>query len=163
MNGDIYTFPLMRNETENRNDGYNEFKTPFSHIETIKRHFMTVFAEESIYDILPSLYELDNDNSLRSAILKIILQLFRYSPKEMIIYFKINSPFIGLINNVILNEEIEQKLLTQLGLLILLEIVRYFNSNKVYGFLIFRNALDFGYELVKATNYVNKLLTVSFI
>ncbi len=132
MNGDIYTFPLLRNEMlENRYEGYNDFKTSFTHLETIKRHFMTVFAEESIQEILPSLYELDNDNSLRSAVLKIILQLIRYAPKEMVIYFKINSPFVGLINNVILSEEIEQKLLNQLGLLILIEIVKYFNSNKM--------------------------------
>ena len=95
----------MRNESvENRFDGYNDFKTPFSHIETLKRHFMTVFAEENINEILPSLYELDNDTSLRSAILKIMLQLFRFSPKEMIIYFKVNSPYIGLINNLILSD-----------------------------------------------------------
>ena len=136
MNGDIYTFPLMRNEIiETRNDGYNDFKTSFSHIETIKRHFLSVFSEENIHEIFPSLYELDNDNSLRSAILKIILQLFRYSPKEMIIFFKINSPFINLINNVIVTEEIEQKLLTQLSLLILIEIVKYLNSNKMYFFI----------------------------
>lgn len=132
MNGDIYSFPLMRNETiENRFDGYNDFKTPFSHIETLKRHFMAVFAEENINEILPSLYELDNDNSLRSAILKIVLQLIRYSPKEMTIYFKNSSPYIGLINNLILADDIDQKLLTQLGILILMEVVKYFNSIKV--------------------------------
>ena len=92
---------------------------------------MTVFAEENINDILPSLYELDNDNSLRSATLKIILQLLRYSPKEMVIYFKNSSPYIGLINNLVIADDVDQKLLTQLGLLILIELVKYFNSVKV--------------------------------
>lgn len=132
MNGDIYAFPLLRNETiENRFEGYNDFKTAFSHIETLKRHFMSIFAEEGISEILPSLYELDNDISIRNAILKIILQLFRFSPKEMIIYFKSNSPYVGLINSLILCEEIDQKILTQLGILILIEIVRYMNLVKM--------------------------------
>lgn len=132
MNGDIYSFPMMRNEAlENRFEGYNEFKTPFSHIETLKRHFMSIFAEENIHEILPSLFELDNDASLRGAILKIILQLMRYSPKEMIIYFKANSPYVGLINSLILSDDVDQKLLTQLGYLILIEILKYFNPLKM--------------------------------
>jgi hypothetical protein len=132
MNGDIYSFPMMRNESgENRFDGYNEFKTPFSHIETLKRHFITVFAEENISEVLPSLYELDNDTSLRSAILKILLQLFRFSPREMVIYFKANSPYIGLLNNVIVLEDNENRSLAQIGLLITCEVIRYFNANKM--------------------------------
>lgn len=132
MNGDIYSFPLMRNENnENRFEGYNEFKTPFSHIETLRRHFMTTFVEENINEILPSLYELENDNSLRSAVLKIVLQLLRFSPKEMIIYFKFNSPYVGLINNLIISEDMDSKALLQTGLLILIELVRNFNSSKV--------------------------------
>ena len=132
MNGDILAFPLMRNESiENRFEGYNEFKTPFSNIETLRRHFMTIFIDENINDVLPSLFELDNDASLRGAILKIILQLMRFSPKEIIIYFKTNSAYVGLINSLILSEEVDQKLLTQLGLLILIEILRYFNPLKM--------------------------------
>jgi len=132
MNGDILSFPLMRNESiENRFEGYNEFKTPFSNIETLRRHFMTIFIDENINDVLPSLFELDNDASLRGAILKIILQLMRFSPKEIIIYFKTNSAYVGLINSLILSEDLDQKLLTQLGLLILIEILRYFNPLKM--------------------------------
>ncbi len=132
MNGDILAFPLMRNESiENRFEGYNEFKTPFSNIETLRRHFMTIFIDENINDVFPSLFELDNDASLRGAILKIILQLMRFSPKEIIIYFKTNSAYVGLINSLILSEEVDQKLLTQLGLLILIEILRYFNPLKM--------------------------------
>ncbi len=132
MNGDIYSFPLMRNESvENRFEGYNDFKTPFSHIETLKRHFMTVYAEENINEILPSLYELDNDYSLRSAILKMILQLLRYSPKEMIIYFKASSPYIGLLNGLVSSDDIDNKLLVQLATLIFIELVRHFNMLKM--------------------------------
>lgn len=132
MNGEIANFPMMRNESgENRFEGYNEYKTPFSHIETLKRHFITVFAEENISEVLPSLYELDNDPSLRSAILKILLQLFRFSPREMVVYFKQNSPYIGLLNNVIVLEDNENKSLAQIGLLITCEVVRYFNANKM--------------------------------
>ncbi len=132
MNGDIFSFPLMRNESiENRFEGYNDFKTAFSNIDTLKRHFMSVFVEENIQEILPSLYELDNDASLRGAILKIILQLMRYNSKEMSIYFKGNSPYIGLINSLILSDDVDQKLLTQLGFLILIEILKYFNPLKM--------------------------------
>ena len=132
MNGDIFSFPLMRNESvENRFEGYNDFKTPFSHIETLRRHFMSMFVDENINDVLPSLFELDNDASLRGAILKIILQLMRFSPKEIIIYFKTNSAYVGLINSLILSDDVDQKLLTQLGFLILIEILRYFNPLKM--------------------------------
>lgn len=131
MNGDIYPFPLLRNDNnETKFDGYNDFKTTFSHIDTIRRHFINIFSENSINEILPILYELDNDLSLKSAILKIILQLIRYSMKEMIIYFKSNSPYIGLINNLFISEDAEHKLLCQLGLLILIELVKYFTSLK---------------------------------
>jgi hypothetical protein len=132
MNGDIYSFPLLRNENnENKFEGYNDYKTAHSHIETLKRHFLNLFAENNINEIFPVLYELDNDASLKSAILKIILQLLRLSPKEMIIYLKSSSPYVTLINNLFNSEEVEQKLILQLGFLILIEIVRYLNSIKV--------------------------------
>jgi hypothetical protein len=130
-NGDIQAYPLVRNENSENYEGYNDFKTIFSHIETVKRNFLTIFIENNIYDILPVLYELDNDLAMKVSILKILLQLFRYSPKDMIVYFKSNSPFVSLINNIFENDEADNKSIYQLGLLLLIEIVRYLNLSKM--------------------------------
>jgi hypothetical protein len=129
-NGDIQAFPLIRSDND-KFEGYNEFKTIFSHIETVKRNFLNIFMENGIYDILPVLYELDNDIAIKTSILKILLQLFRYSPKDMISYFKSNSPFVSLINNIFENDDVDNKAIYQLGLLLLIEIVRYLNTNKM--------------------------------
>lgn len=74
MNGDILPFPLQKfNDMNNqsKNDPYIEYKTTFEHIEKIKSNFMSQFIQEAIYDILPVLFELDNDVSLKSAILRV--------------------------------------------------------------------------------------------
>lgn len=132
MNGEINYFPFMRNEAaENKFEGYNEFKTAFSHLETLKRNFLNLFIENGINDVLPVLFELDNDFSLKSAILKIILQLLRHSPKEMSVFFKLNSPFVSIINCLFNFENYEAKPLSQLGYLILIELLKHFNSVKV--------------------------------
>jgi len=133
MNGEINSFPFMRNENaENKFEGFNDFKTAFSHLETLKRNFLSLFVEHGINEVLPVLFELDNDFSLKSAILKIILQLLRYNPKEMIVFFKLNSPFVTIINCLFNFENYEAKPLSQLGYLILIELLRYFNSAKMY-------------------------------
>jgi hypothetical protein len=132
MNGEIQTFPISRNENiDNRYELYNEYKTTFSTIEGLRRNFITVLLENNILDILPILYELDNQISLKLAILKIILQILRLSPKEIMPYLRMNSPYVGLINNIFENDEMENKLITQLGYLILIEIVKHLNSFKM--------------------------------
>jgi hypothetical protein len=131
VNGDVNAFPLIRNENMEKYDGYNDFKSAFSHIDTVKRTFLNMFIENGIYDILPVLYELENDIAVKTAVLKILLQLFRYSPKDMIIYFKTNSPYVSLINNIFENDDIENKNIYQLGLLLLIDIVKYLNNNKM--------------------------------
>ena len=132
MNGEIHSFPFMRSEnSENKFDGFNDFKTAFSHLETLKRIFINLFVENGINDVLPVLFELDNDYSLKSAILKILLQLLRYCPKEMIVFFKTNSPFISIINCLFNFDNYESKPLSQLGYLILIELLKYFNSVKM--------------------------------
>lgn len=45
--------------------------------------------------------------------------------------FKIfNSPFVAMLNNIFNIEEIEQKLLIQLGLVLLIKVVRYASISK---------------------------------
>lgn len=123
----------MRNENaENKFEGFNDFKTAFSHLETLKRNFLNLFIENGINEVLPVLFELDNDYSLKSAILKIILQLLRYSPKEMTVFFKLNSPYVSMINCLFNFENYEAKPLSLLGYLILIELLKHFNSTKMY-------------------------------
>lgn len=125
----------MRNENaENKFEGFNDVKTAFSHLETLKRNFLSLFVEQGINEVLPVLFELDNDYSLKSAILKIILQLLRYNPKEMIAFFKLNSPFVSIVNCLFNFENYEAKPLSQLGYLILIELLKYFNSVKMYEY-----------------------------
>ncbi len=132
MNGDVQPFPISRNENiDNKYEVYNEYKTTFSTIEGLRRSFIALLLENGILEILPILYELDNQVSLKLAILKIILQILRLSPKEIMPYLRMNSPYVGMINNIFENEEIENKLITQLGYLILIEVVKHLNSYKM--------------------------------
>jgi hypothetical protein len=132
MNGDIQPFPIARNENiDNRFELYNEYKTTFNNIEGLRRSFIAVLLENGILEILPVLYELDNQISLKLAILKIILQILRLSPKEIMPYLRMNSPYVGMINNIFENEEVENKLILQLGYLILIEVVKHLNSFKM--------------------------------
>ena len=71
----------------------------------------------------------------------------------MFTYLKTNQ-YIGLVNNIFQHEESDQKTITQLAYLLLIEIVRVFNSAKV-------NAAEVGYDLVKPTQYINRMLSVS--
>ena len=136
MNGEIQPFPFSRNENlDNKFDTYNEYKTTFSHIETLKKNFLSIVIDNNINDIFPVLYELDNDISLKSAVLKILLQLLRISPKDTVLYFKTNSPYVSLINNIFENEELDNKILTQLGYLLLMELIKYHNTIKMYIYL----------------------------
>jgi hypothetical protein len=79
--------------------------------------------------------------------------LVRYSPKDTIPFFLSNSANVTLLNNIFLSEDSELKNLTQLCLLIMTEIIRFFNLNK-------KNINDIGIDLARMTSYVNKLLSV---
>ena len=155
INGEIHSFPFLRNENlENRFEGYNEVKTAFSHIDLLKKHFFTVSKNENIFDLLPKLYELENEIALKSTILKIILQLFRFNSKEMIPYFLVkNGPYMNIINSTVTCEDMDKKILIQLGLLILIELVKYTNANKI-------NLMDYGYEINNALKHINKTFQI---
>ncbi len=151
INGEIHSFPFLRNEAiEQRFEGYNEVKTAFSYIDLLKKHFFTICKNENIFDILPKLYELENEIGLKNTILKLMLQLFRYNSEEMTPYFlNKNSTYITIINKVVNCEDVDKKPLTQMGLLILIEIVKYCNKQKI-------NIADFGYNIQQALSYITK-------
>ena len=70
----------------------------------------------------------------------------------MINYFLIKGgAYQNIINNIVTLEEVDKKTLTQYGLLILIELVRYCNNNKI-------PILNYGYEIQKALNYINRTL-----
>lgn len=71
----------------------------------------------------------------------------------MIVYLK-TTQYIGLLNNIFQHEETDQKTITQLAYLLLIEVVRVFNSSKI-------NVLDVGYDVMKPTQYLNRLLSVT--
>ena len=151
INGEINYFPFLRNEeVERKFEGYNEVKTAFSYIDLLKKHFFTVCKQENIFEILPKLYDLDNEIGLKYTILKIILELIRYNSEEMSKYFLgKNSQYISLINKAVNCEEVDIKPLTQVGLLILIEIVKYFNRKNL-------NINDSMYDIQKSLSYINK-------
>ena len=151
INGEIHSFPFLKNESiEQRFEGYNEVKTAFSYIDLLKKHFFTICKTENIFDILPKLYDLENEIGLKNTILKLILQLFRYNSEEMTQYFlNKNSPYPNLINKVVNCDDVERKPLTQIGLLILIEIVKYCNKQNI-------NINDLGYDIQQALSYINK-------
>ena len=79
-----------------------------------------------------------------------MLQLFRYNSEEMTQYFlNKNSPYPTLINKVVNCDDVDKKPLTQIGLLILIEIVKYCNRQNI-------NINDLGYDIQKALSYINK-------
>ncbi len=151
INGEIHSFPFLRNEAiEQRFEGYNDVKTAFSYIDLLKKHFFTICKTENIFEILPKLYDLENEIGLKNTILKIMLQLFRYNSEEMTQYFlNKNSPYPTLINKVVNCDDVDKKPLTQIGLLILIEIVKYCNRQNI-------NINDLGYDIQKALSYINK-------
>ena len=151
INGEIHSFPFLRNEAiEQRFEGYNDVKTAFSYIDLLKKHFFTICKSENIFEILPKLYDLENEISLKITILKLMLQLFRYNSEEMTPYFlNKNSPYPSLINKVVNCDEVEKKPLTQIGLLILIEVVKYCNKQNI-------NINDLGYDIQQGLSYINK-------
>ena len=151
INGEIHSFPFLRNEViEQRFEGYNDVKTAFSYIDLLKKHFFTICKSENIFEILPKLYDLENEIGLKNTILKLMLQLFRYNSDEMTQYFlNKNSPYPALINKVVNCDDVEKKPLTQIGLLILIEIVKYCNKKNI-------NINDLGYDIQQALSYINK-------
>ena len=151
INGEIHSFPFLRNEAiEQRFEGYNDVKTAFSYIDLLKKHFFTICKSENIFDILPKLYDLENEIGLKNTILKLMLQLFRYNSEEMTQYFlNKNSPYPTLINKVVNCDDVDKKPLTQIGLLILIEIVKYCNKQNI-------NVFDLGYDIQQALSYINK-------
>ena len=152
INGEIHSFPFLRNEAiEQRFEGYNEVKTAFSYIDLLKKHFFTICKNENIFDILPKLYELENETGLKNTILKLMLQLFRYNPDEMTQYFlNKSSPYPNLINKVITCDDVDKKPLTQIGLLILIEIVKYCNKKNI-------NISELTYyDINQGLSYINK-------
>lgn len=152
INGDIHTFPFLRNENmENKFDGYNDVKTAFSHIELLKKHCFQVCIEEKIFDLLPTLYESENDPSIKATILKIILQMLRFNPKEIFPYFTTtNGVYVKIINSAITNEDTDKKNIIHLGILNLIEIIKFANANEI-------NVLENGYEIQTVLNYLNKI------
>lgn len=72
----------------------------------------------------------------------------------MLPYIKQKGSYAGLLNSVFNHEDTEQKPIVQISYLLLIEIVRIFNANKI-------NPLDMGYEIIKPTNLINKQTTVS--
>ena len=152
INGEIHSFPFLRNEAiEQRFEGYNEVKTAFSYIDLLKKHFFTICKNENIFEILPKLYELENETGLKNTILKLMLQLFRYNPDEMTQYFlNKSSPYPTLINKVITCDDVDKKPLTQIGLLILIEIVKYCNKKNI-------NISELTYyDINQGLSYINK-------
>ena len=151
INGEIHSFPFLRNEAiEQRFEGYNDVKTAFSYIDLLKKHFFTICKSENIFEILPKLYDLENEIGLKNTILKLMLQLFRYNSEEMTQYFlNKNSPYPTLINKVVNCDDVDKKPLTQIGLLILIEIVKYCNKQNI-------NVFDLGYDIQQALSYINK-------
>ena len=151
INGEIHSFPFLRNEAiEQRFEGYNEVKTAFSYIDLLKKHFFTICKSENIFEILPKLYEIENEVGLKNTILKLMLQLFRYNPDEMTPYFlNKNSAYVTIINKVIYCDDVDKKPLTQMGLLILIEVAKYCNLHKI-------NIKDTGYDIQQALSYINK-------
>ena len=151
INGEIHSFPFLRNEViEQRFEGYNDVKTAFSYIDLLKKHFFTICKSENIFEILPKLYDLEDEIGLKNTILKLMLQLFRYNSEEMTQYFlNKNSPYPALINKVVNGDDVEKKPLTQIGLLILIEIVKYCNKKNI-------NINDLGYDIQQALSYINK-------
>ena len=110
---------------------YEDFKTFFGYLDLIKKAFLTIFLEQNLSSIFPVIFDHETDISLKTAILRISIQLFEFAPKEMSNAFKVfNSPFVAMLNNIFNIEEIEQKLLIQLGLLLLIKIVRYCSVSK---------------------------------
>ena len=151
INGEIHSFPFLRNEAiEQRFEGYNEVKTAFSYIDLLKKHFFTICKSENIFEILPKLYEVENEVGLKNTILKLMLQLFRYNPDEMTPYFlNKSSSYVAIINKVINCDDVDKKPLTQMGLLILIEVAKYCNKQKI-------NIKDTGYDIQQALSYINK-------
>ena len=158
INGEIHYFPFLRNQAiEHKFEGYNEVKTAFSYIDLLKKHFFTICKTENIFEILPKLYDLENEIGLKNTILKIMLQLFRYNCEEMTQYFlNKNSPYPTLINKVVNCDDVDKKPLTQIGLLILIEIVKYCNKKNI-------NINDLGYDIQKALSYINKTFQTDII
>ena len=152
INGEIHSFPFLRNEAiEQRFEGYNEVKTAFSYIDLLKKHFFTICKNENIFEILPKLYDLENEIGYKNTILKLMLQLFRYNSDEMTQYFlNKSSPYPALINKVINCDDVDKKPLTQIGLLILIEVVKYCNKKNINI-----NELTY-YDIQKGLSYINK-------
>lgn len=66
-----------------------------------------------------------------------------------------------MMNSIFSIDDQDQKILIQLGLMIMTEIIKFFNLAKKYIPLInFRNINDIGIDISKMTNYVNRLLSV---
>lgn len=155
INGEIHPFPILRNETmENKFDDYNDVKTAFSHIELLKKHLLQLCADEHMFDVLSIIYDLENDTPLKISILKILLQLLRFSPGDMIHCFtNTSSPYVKIVNSAVTCEETDKKYLIQLGILILIELIKYSNSNNV-------KILDYGYEIPKVLNYLQRTFQI---
>ena len=152
INGDIHAFPFLRNENmENKFDGYNDVKTAFSHIELLKKHCFQVCLDEKIFELFPTLYESENDASIKATILKILLQFLRFNPKEIFHYFTTtNSVYVKIINSAMTSADMDKKNIIHLGILNMIEIVKFGNMNSI-------NVIDFGYEIQTVLNYLNKI------
>ena len=150
INGEVCPFPFLRNDNiEKHFEGYNEVKTAFTYIDMVKKQFFNVCKSEGILEILPKLYDLENDIGLKNTILKIILQLFRFNNKEISPYLtQSNSSYQTILNKIVSCEDADKKQLTQIGLLILIELMRYCGKEKI-------NVVD-NYDIQQALNYMHK-------
>ena len=154
MNGEIFIFPPKQ---ENEKDSsYIEYKTTFEHIEKIKQNFVTLFNQFGMNEIFPVLFECDMEGSLKGAILRVILQLLRNFPIEMLSYINTKGSYINLINNIFKNEDQEQKSIIHEAYLVLIEIVKILNSCNI-------SAIEVGYEISKPANYINNVLSLDAI
>ena len=65
------------------------------------------------------------------------------------------------MNSIFSIDDQDQKILIQLCLMIMTEIIKFFNLTKKYCFFLnIRNINDIGIDISKMTNYVNRLLSV---
>lgn len=79
--------------------------------------------------------------------------MIRFSPKETISSLLSNTSNLAIINGIFFTDDPDGKILVQMGLLIMTEVIRFFNLNK-------KNINDIGVDLTKMTSYVNRLLSV---
>ena len=72
----------------------------------------------------------------KTSLKKILLQLTRFSPKDVIPYFIGNSSNISLMNGIFTLDDIDQKILVHLAMMIMTEVVKYQNSIKKFYLII---------------------------